>query len=119
LSGGYTLPFDVIMSATYERRNGTPQAPNAVFSGGRTINNIQINIDPIGTINLPTTHLWNMRFAKRFRAQGGVIETRFDFFNIFNANFVTSRSTRVGPSYLVPSATILPRILQLGATYSF
>ena len=47
------------------------------------------------------------------------LEGRFDFFNIFNANFVTGRSVRVGPSYLVPSGTILPRILQLGATYTF
>lgn len=50
---------------------------------------------------------------------GAVVEGRFDFFNIFNTNFVTSRSVRVGPSYLVPSATILPRILQMGVTYTF
>ncbi len=120
LSGGYTLPFDVIVSATYERRSGTPQAPNAVFSGGKTINNIAINTDPIGTISLPATNLWNMRFAKRFGlGSGHSVEGRFDFFNIFNANFVTSQSTREGPSFLVPSGIILPRILQMGVTYTF
>jgi len=45
------------------------------------------------------------------------VEARFDFFNIFNANFVTGRSTRVGPTYLIPSGIILPRILQTGLTY--
>ena len=120
LSGGYTLPFEVIMSATYERRSGTPQAAQAQFSGGQTITQIVLNIDPIGTINLPSTNLWNMRFAKRFRlGTRGSFEARFDFFNIFNANFVTSRSVRVGPSYLVPSNIILPRILQAGVTYDF
>jgi hypothetical protein len=120
LSGGYTLPFDVIMSATYERRSGTPQAPNFQFTGGTTITTIALNIDPIGTINLPSTNLWNMRFAKRIRLRTGQsLEGRFDFFNIFNANFITARTTRVGPNYLVPTGTILPRILQLGATYTF
>jgi len=119
-SAGYTLPFEVIMSATYERRNGTAQAPAANFTGGRTITQIVLNVDPIGTIKLPDANLWNMRFAKRFRlGTGRSLEARFDFFNIFNAHFVTGRSTRVGPSYLVPSAIILPRILQTGVTYSF
>jgi hypothetical protein len=61
-----------------------------------------------------------MRFAKRIRlGPSRSLEARFDFFNIFNANFVTARSTRVGPSYLIPSAIILPRILQTGLTYAF
>ncbi len=119
LSGGYTLPWDVVMSATYERRSGTPQASNYQFSGGTTIRTIALNIEPVGTISLPPTNLWNMRFAKRVRLGGQSIEGRFDFFNIFNANFVTSQSTRVGPSYLVPSNIILPRILQMGVTYEF
>jgi hypothetical protein len=120
LSGGYTLPFQVIMSATFERRSGTPQAAAFQFAGGQTITTIVLNIDPIGTINLPATNLWNMRFAKRIRLKTGQsLEGRFDFFNIFNANFVTARSVRVGPSYLVPSGTILPRILQMGVTYTF
>ncbi|MCM3879240.1 MAG: TonB-dependent receptor [Vicinamibacterales bacterium] len=120
ISGGYTLPWEVIMSATYERRSGTPQAAQAQLAGGQTIRTIVVNLDPLGTINLPPTYLWNMRFAKRFRLGGShSLEGRFDFFNIFNANFVTGRSVRVGPSYLVPSSTIAPRILQLGATYSF
>jgi hypothetical protein len=61
-----------------------------------------------------------MRFAKRVRlGTGHSLEARFDLFNIFNANFVTARSTRVGPTYLIPSTIILPRILQMGVTYEF
>jgi len=119
-SGGYTLPFQVIMSATYERRNGTAQAPSAQFGGGQTITQIVLNTAPIGSISLPTANLWSMRFAKRMRTGAGrSVEARFDFFNIFNANFVTARSTRVGPTYLIPSTIILPRILQMGVTYTF
>jgi hypothetical protein len=120
LSGGYTLPFNVIMSTTYERRNGAAQAPSAQFSGGQTITQIVLNIAPVGSINLPTANLWSMRFAKRMRLGAGrSVEARFDFFNIFNANFITAQSTRVGPSYLIPSTIILPRIVQTGVTYTF
>ena len=88
--------------------------------GGTTITQIVVNLAPIGTINLPATNLWNMRFAKRVRLQNGrSLEARFDFFNIFNVNFITNESTRVGPTYLVPSGTILPRIVQMGVTYTF
>ena len=47
------------------------------------------------------------------------LEGRFDFFNVFNNNFVTARTTRAGSNYLVPSSIILPRILQMGVTYNF
>ena len=107
------------MSATYERRSGTPQASNYQFAGGTTIRTIALNIEPLGTISLPPSNLWNMRFAKRLRLGRQSIEGRFDFFNIFNANFVTSQTTRVGPSYLIPTGIILPRILQMGVTYEF
>ena len=109
-----------VMSATYERRSGQPQASNYQFTGGQTIRTIALNIEPIGTIGLPASNLWNMRFAKRVRLGGGQsVEGRFDFFNIFNTSFVTGQSTRVGSSYLIPSSIILPRILQMGVTYEF
>ena len=79
-----------------------------------------LNVEPLGSIHLPNTHLANIRLTKRF-AFGGerMLEARFDFFNLFNANFVTGRNLRSGTSYLLPSAIILPRILQVGASYKF
>jgi hypothetical protein len=120
VSGGYTLPFDVVMSTTYERRGGNPTAPNARFTGGKTISQLTVNVAPIGTIVLPASNLWNVRFAKRIRlGSGRTLEARFDYFNIFNANFVTAEGTTEGPTYLVPTAVILPRILQMGVTFTF
>jgi len=120
ISGGYTLPFDIITSATYERRSGNPTAPSAQFSGGTTITQLVVNVAPLGTLYLPPSNLWNLRFAKRVHLGGSrSVEGRFDFFNIFNANFVTAESTREGPTYLVPTAIILPRILQMGVTFTY
>jgi hypothetical protein len=120
VSGGYILPFDIVASANYERRQGTPQARQHQFTGGAAISPIVLNVEPIGSIRLPTTNLVDFRFAKRMRFGGAhTIEGRFDFFNVFNANFVTARNLRSGTNYLVPSAIILPRILQVGVTYNF
>ena len=79
-----------------------------------------LNVEPIGSIRLPSTNLVDFRFAKRLRiGSAHTLEARFDFFNVFNANFVTGRNTRASSTYLVPSSIILPRILQVGVTYNF
>jgi hypothetical protein len=119
VSGGYTLPFGIVAAANYERRNGAPQARNVQFTGGPN-GSIVLNVEPLGSIRLPTTNLVDFRFAKRMRIRGAhTLEGRFDFFNVFNANFVTGRTTRAGSNYLVPSSIILPRILQVGVKYNF
>lgn len=120
VSGGYMLPWGVVASANYERRNGAPQARQVQFTGGQTIRSLVVNVERLGSIRLPTTNLVDFRFAKRIRLGGSqTLEGRFDFFNVFNNNFVTSRTVRAGANYLVPSNIILPRILQMGVTYNF
>jgi hypothetical protein len=120
VSGGYVLPFDIVASANFERRQGSPQARQHQFTGGAAISPIVLNVEPLGSIRLPSTNLVDFRFAKRLRiGTAHTLEGRFDFFNVFNANFVTGRNLRSGSTYLVPSSIILPRILQVGVTYDF
>ena len=119
VAGGYMHPW-VNVAADYQHRSGTPQAPNFQFTGGTTIRNLVVNTQPIGVIALPNTDLANIRVSRLFTVGGGrSIETRFDFFNVMNSNFVTSRNLRQGPSYLVPSNVILPRILQIGVSFKY
>jgi len=119
VSGGYTFKW-FSMSMDYQHRSGTPQAPQFQFTGGTTIKNLVVNTQPIGSIALPNTNLTNLRFTKQFGlGHGRSLQARCDFFNLFNANFVTARNLREGSTYLVPSAIILPRILQLGASFKF
>ena len=109
------------MSATYERRSGTPQASNYQFSGGNTITNDRAQ-HRTDRHHQPSAERICGTCASRSACDLGAgrrSKARFDFFNIFNANFVTSQTTRVGPSYLIPSGIILPRILQMGVTYEF
>ena len=118
-AGGYTFPWFSV-SANYEHRSGTPQAPQFQFTGGTTIRNLVVNTRPIGSIALPNTNLASVRFTREFRLGGTRrLQARADFFNVFNDNFVTSRNLRESATYLVPSAIILPRILQIGASFRF
>jgi hypothetical protein len=120
ISGGYIFPFEIVASVGYERRSGAPQARQVQFTGGNTIRSIVVNVEELGTIHLPNTNLANIRLAKRFSfAKTHTLEARFDFFNITNSNVVTSRNLRAGSTYLFPTAIILPRILQIGASWKF
>jgi len=120
VSAAYTLPFDVMLAGNYERRQGAPQARQVQFTGGATIRSIVLNVEPIGSIRLPNTNLVDFRVSKRLTiGHGQALEARFDFFNVFNQHFLTSRNLRSGRDYLLPQGIILPRILQTGITYTF
>src|SRR5262249_56871677 len=56
LSGVYVFPLQIMVSANFEHRSGYPYARQVQFTGGRTIPNFAMNVDPIGTPRLPTTH---------------------------------------------------------------
>jgi hypothetical protein len=119
VSGGYMFPWFGV-AVDYQHRSGAPQAPQFQFTGGTTIRNLVVNTLPVGNIALPNTDLTNVRLTRVFRLGGGrSLETRFDFFNVTNANFVTGRNVRQGATYLVPSGIILPRILQVGLSFKY
>ena len=100
ISGGYVLPYDIVASANFEVRQGLPQARQHQFAGGAAIRTIVLNVEPISSIRLPNTNLVDFRFAKRMRIGGAhTLEGRFDFFNVFNSNFVTGRNLRSGSTY--------------------
>ncbi|MGE3844600.1 MAG: carboxypeptidase regulatory-like domain-containing protein [Vicinamibacterales bacterium] len=120
LSGAYRFPFDINLAGNYERRQGTPQARQVQFTGGQSVRSIVLNVEPVGSIRLPDTNLVDFRVAKRFSlGRSHSLEARADFFNVFNLNFVTNRNLRSGSNYLLPSAVILPRIVQVGLNYKF
>jgi hypothetical protein len=120
MSSGVDLPYGIKTSGTYEWRSGNPQARNAQFTGGTTIPQIILNVEDLGSFSLPAASLVSLRAARTFRLRGAqAIETRFDFFNLLNENFTTAWTTRAGSQFLVPTAIIQPRILQVGVTYRF
>ncbi len=120
ISGSYVLPFQVLFSANYDYNRGLPQARQVLFTGGQVIRSIVLNVEPLGSLRLPGTHLVDLRFGKRMKLNGtGTLELKADIFNVLNGNPVTARNLRSGSTYLVPSTVLLPRIIQLGATFGF
>jgi len=120
VSGSYVLPFNVLLSANYLYNRGAPQARQVLFTGGQVIRSIVLNVEPLGSLRLPSTNLLDLRFGKRVSLGGSrTLELKADMFNLMNLNPVTGRNLRSGTTYLLPSAVLLPRIIQLGSTFSF
>ena len=120
MSGAYTLPYAIVSSANYEYRSGDPGARQVLFRGGRQIPSITLNVEPIGTRRLPSTHLLDFSLAKRFSLRTGHrLEVRAELFNALNINTTRSWTLRSGSSFLIPTSIVSPRIAQVGASYAF
>jgi hypothetical protein len=128
ISGAYTLPYGITASANYDHRSGIPQARQVLFTGGQTVRSVLMNVEPIGTIRLPSTNLIDIRTAKRFPlGSGRSLEVRVDVFNLLNDNTVIRRVLQSGTSYLLPftagsnatTSIVLPRIVQIGTSFAF
>jgi hypothetical protein len=131
VSGAYTFPWDIIGSVNYEFRSGTPQARQVLLTGGQAISSLVVNAEEVGSIALPNSNMVDLRASKRLALGGGrSLELRADIFNATNANTTLVRVLRSGPEYLKPGvpftgqlavvqATVLPRIMQFGAAFTF
>ncbi len=120
LSGAYNLPCGILASANYDIRSGVPQARQVLFTGGQSIRSIVLNVEPIGTIFLPNTHVMDVRAAKRVNLGGArSVELRADIYNALNKGTVRTQTLRSGANYLRPATILFPRILQIGATFNF
>jgi hypothetical protein len=120
LSGLYILAGGVSVSANYSYMSGLPQARQVLFRGGVTIPSIVLNVEPIGSIRTPSLSAFDLRLDKAFSfGSKGRLAVRMNLYNVLNANTVTARNLRSGPTYLLPTAILPPRIVELGAIYSF
>jgi hypothetical protein len=120
ISGAYVLPKEVMFSANFEHRSGNPYARQVLFTAGRTIPSITLNVEPIGTRRLPNINLVDLRVEKTFRPFAGQkLALRLNVYNALNLNTVTSLTMRAGPSFLRPTAIMPPRLFELSTSYSF
>jgi hypothetical protein len=120
ISGAYNLPYDILASANYDIRSGAPQARQVLFTGGQTIRSVVLNVEPLGSFYLPNTHELDVRAAKRVNLGGArSVELRFDIYNALNKSTVRTQNLQSGANYLRPVTIMFPRILQVGATFTF
>ncbi len=128
LSGAYIFPREVLVSANFEHRSGDPFARQVLFTGGRTIPSIVLNVEPIGARTLPSINLLDARVQKTIGLpRGQKLVGRVNVYNVMNASTLASTGTaaafpvnvRSGSTFLRPLAILPPRIVEFGVTYSF
>jgi hypothetical protein len=120
VSGVYVLPFQISTSATYEHRSGYPWARQVRFTGGRTIPNITVNVEPIGTRRMPHQNQVDFRVEKSFNLRAAHRATvRMNIFNALNDNTVLDLNRLSGPNFGLPTTIMPPRIAEFSVSYQF
>jgi hypothetical protein len=128
ISAGVLLPYGIVGAVNYEHRSGEPQARQVLFRGGRQVPSLVVNVEPIGSLRLPSTNIVDLRAEKQFGlGSTRKLHVRFDVFNALNANTTLTRTIRSGANYLVPLGAggsaargiLLPTIAQLGVQFAF
>jgi hypothetical protein len=120
LSGVYRFPFDLLTSVNFERRSGYYWARTVRFTGGRTIPNITIPVEAIGSRQLPASNQLDVRFEKSFKLNKGQrVAVRANAFNIVNANTILNVTRLSSVNFGKPTVVMDPRIWEFSMTYSF
>jgi hypothetical protein len=120
LSGVYLFPLQIMTSANFEHRSGYPWARRVRFTGGQTIPNITLNVEPIGTRRLPHTNQLDLRVEKTFDlVNRHRVAVRMNVFNALNANEVLSVVRLSGATFGLPTAITPPRIAEFSMSYTF
>jgi hypothetical protein len=141
LSGSYTLPFDIIVSPTYQFVRGVQNggaAPSVLgtwattpanqttlghaYSAGattKTVNLIAVGAN-YGNDNL---NQLDIRFSKRVSIQKTRLRIDLDAYNIFNSDWPytvsNTFSTAVNSAWLRPTNVLQARFFKIGAQFDF
>ncbi len=129
LSGSYTFPYDIDVSAAFfsrpgPRREAIYRVPvaEATAALGRepTIGTPTLNILPPGTVFGDRLNQLDLRFAKLFDfGVGGNIRASFDIYNLFNANAVSREVAAFGAEYLRPIGLQPGRLAKISFQFNF
>jgi hypothetical protein len=119
-SGAYIFPAGVQVSANFEHRSGDPWARQVSFTGGATIPQIRVRVEPIGARRLPNLNILHMRVEKSFRLlEGQKLALQANIYNVLNINKALGVTPLSGSNFLIPTSITPPRVGELGVTYSF
>lgn len=134
LTGSYLLPLDVQLSGNVLVQSGTAWSYNN-FVPFRivttTLNQGSVNVfaNAPGTDRTPTLKTLDLRGAKILRFGQRTLEAAVDVYNVFNSNTAfdinpytgqtTTASGQTVPSFGIPTGILGPRIVRLGAKFTF
>ncbi|MEW5982641.1 MAG: TonB-dependent receptor [Acidobacteriota bacterium] len=116
VSGLYTLPYEINLSAFFNARQGYPaplyvQTPNRPFSAGRA----SIYLDRMGDNRLPNFWTIDFKVEKAFSIGQVRFIPSMDVFNLTNSNVVLAvRRLQTASNANNVSAIIAPRVIRFG-----
>jgi hypothetical protein len=119
-SGAYLFAHDVLVSANYEHRSGSPWARQVLFSGVPVLSSVTLRTEAIGTRRLPNINTLDVRLQKAFQlGRNRKIQFQLNTYNVLNANTITSMDFRAGPNFRRPTAILSPRNMEYSLSYIF
>ena len=130
LSGSYTFPYEIDVSAAFFSRPGprreaiyTVPAADVTAALGREAqlpSVTSVNILPPGTVFGDRLHQLDLRIAKVLDfGIGGNVRASFDIYNLFNANAVSREQAGFGADYLTPIGIQPGRLAKVSFQYNF
>ncbi len=130
LSGSYTFPYEIDVSAAFfsrpgPRREAIYRVPSAdvMAALGRPAlvpGGVSMNILPPGTVFGDRLNQLDLRFAKVVDfGIGGNVRASFDIYNLFNANAVSREQAGFGAAYLTPIGVQPGRLAKVSFQYNF
>jgi len=128
VSGSYRLPGDISLAGSLLSNVGYPfQTSYSVSRANATAAGVSLTRASQGVVlsqrgdeRLPNVTMLDIRLSRPFRFGGGrSFQPQIEFFNIANADTVTSQTNAVGSAYLRPGAILSPRIIKLGFSLNF
>lgn len=123
LSGMYSLPYGVNVSAFYNARQGYPFV-ESIFVGsslrGNGASDVLVPVNPVGETRLDTFHQVDFRSEKNFSFGSTRLTGSVDVFNLFNANTVLTRERQLNSSRAGLARGILaPRVIRFGLRFQW
>jgi len=142
-SGSYTLPHKVLVAANFRLQSGLPitrtwtiPTCSAAITTNCTRQNVTVNAEPRGSVELGTLPTLDLRAGRFFDFRNDRVELSVDFYNMTNANTIFNVRTGTGTTgirvngdpaqpitqittFLSPTQFLAPRVVRFNVTYTF
>jgi hypothetical protein len=142
-TGSYELPWKVLVAGNFRLQSGLPitrtftvPTCSATVTSGCVRQNLTVNAEPRGTVELPTLPTLDLRAGRFFDFGNDRVELSVDVYNVTNANtvFATRTGTGLTPvrvggiptapttniaTFLSPTQFLAPRVVRFNVTYNF
>jgi len=124
LTGAYVLPwYQIGVAGFYNARSGFPFVPSVNVASTAIRKNagtVQVYLDPLGDVRLPTFQTVDFRVDKTVRFRQVRVQASLDIFNLLNDNTVLSERRNQNAANANQISSILaPRVMRVGVRITF